>query len=283
MTPAVTIVIVNYNTGPALRACLASAISDLGDVDWTAVVVDNASTDGSLDELDTSARIVVLSNAVNVGFGAAVNQAARHHSAPLLWLLNPDCVVRPGTVSTLWRTMQAHPTCAIAGPQLLNADGSTQQSARGEPTPWTGLFGRHGLITRFFPNSAGSQANLRARALVAGGAESAEVDWVMGAAMLIRRDRFDAVGGFDERFFLYWEDADLCHRLRERGESVRFVPAGLVEHVGGQSSKTAQRIAVRAFHKSAYLYYATHIVRSPWHPGRWFAWTALTLRAWWRG
>jgi len=282
MTPEVLVVIVNYNAGPALQACLASAIADLDGVDWRAVVVDNASTDGSLDTLASSPSVTLVRNVTNVGFGAAVNQAARLHAAPLLWLLNPDCLVRSGTVSTLSRTLDEHPECAIAAPRLLNADGSTQQSARGWPTLSTGLFGRHSLLARWFPDSKQARTNLRARELVAADHARAEVDWVMGAAMLIRREWFDEVRGFDEQFFLYWEDADLCRRLYERGASTRFVPGAIVEHVGGRSSRTAHRASTRAFHRSAYLYYAKHVVRSRWHPARWFAWTALTARAWWR-
>ena len=104
----------------------------------------------------------------------------------------------------------------------------------------------------------------------------------MGAAMLVRRDAFDRVGGFDERYFLYWEDADLCRRLRGAGWSTRFVPGARVHQPGGASATTATRLATRAFHDSAYRYYATHVVRSPWHPARWLAKVALGLRAWWR-
>ena len=108
------------------------------------------------------------------------------------------------------------------------------------------------------------------------------VDWVMGASMLIRREVFDLLHGFDERFFLYWEDADLCRRMRARGYTVRFVPAARVTHAGAASSRTASRLANRAFHRSAYLYFATHTVPSRWHPLRGFAWVALTARSWWR-
>ncbi len=282
MTPAVTIVVVNFNAGDALRDCLASAAADLDGVTWSAVVVDNASTDDSLSLLPPSPAIEVVRNTVNVGFGAAVNQAARLRRAPLLWLLNPDCVVQPGTVAALWRVMASDASCAVAAPQLLNADGTTQESARGEPTAWTGLFGRHGFLTRFFPGAARAKDNLRARAIVERGVDSAEVDWVMGAAMLIRRDQFDTVGGFDERYFLYWEDADLCRRLRARGASIGYVPGARVDHPGGRSSATARRQSVRAFHRSAYRYFATHTEPRRWHPARGLAWAALTFRGWWR-
>jgi len=227
-------------------------------------------------------RVSLIRNTTNRGFGAAVNQAAARSPSPRLWLLNPDCRVRPGAFAALDETLSRYSNCAVAAPQLLNADGSTQESARGEPTAWTGLFGRHGLLTRFFPASSGARKNLRARALVDSGVESAEIDWAMGASLLIRRDAFDRVHGFDERYFLYWEDADLCRRLRDAGYTVRYVPRARVEHAGGASSGTARAMAGRAFHRSAYLYYATHTVPSRWHPARALAWIALTARAWWR-
>jgi GT2 family glycosyltransferase len=105
---------------------------------------------------------------------------------------------------------------------------------------------------------------------------STEVEWVSGACMLCRRSALDVVGGFDERYFLYWEDADLCRRLRSCGITIRHVPASEVVHAGGQSSRTAQALAIRAFHSSAYTYYATHVARSA--LGRRFAWIVLEAR-----
>ena len=100
--------------------------------------------------------------------------------------------------------------------------------------------------------------------------------------MLIRRSSFEQVNGFDERYFLYWEDADLCRRLRQRGLTTRYVPRAIVRHPGGASAKTDSAFATRLFHESAYRYYATHVVPSPLHPARWLARVALPLRAWWR-
>jgi hypothetical protein len=280
----VTIVIVNFNSGAHLDACLASVSAQLREVDWTAIVVDNASNDGSAQRLEREPRdrVRLIRNDANRGFGAAVNQAARAHRAPLLWLLNPDCRLEPGAFEALRETLERHPECAIAAPRLLNEDGTTQESARGEPTAWTGLFGRHGLLTKFFPSAAAARRNLRAAQLVAAGVESAEIDWAMGASLLVLRETFDRVGGFDERFFLYWEDADLCRRIRNLGQTVRYVPRARVWHAGAGSSRSARRLASRAFHRSAYLYYTTHTVPSRWHPARGLAWIALRIRAWWR-
>ena len=280
--PGVCVIVVSFNSGDEANACVRSVAGDLAAVDWQAIVVDNASRDGSGDRLTPTPQVQVVRNATNRGFGSAVNQAARLTRAPLLWLLNPDCRVEPGAFAALRETLDRHAECAIAAPQLLNADGTVQASARGEPTAWTGLFGRHGLLARLLPRAAMTRRNLQSADLVAAGAASTAVDWVMGASMLVRREMFDAVGGFDERYFLYWEDADLCHRLRDRGWSTRFVPRARVIHSGGASAKTSSRLAIRAFHQSAYRYYATHVVRSPLHPARWFARAALTLRAWWR-
>ena len=281
----VAVIVVNFNAAAEARQCLETAAADLtqaiGD-DWSAIVVDNASTTGDTRSLAALPKTHVIANTHNAGFGAAVNQAVRTTDARLLWLLNPDCEVLPGAFAALAGTLDGHADCAIAAPQLLNADGTTQESARGEPDAWTGLFGRHSILTRFFPRARLARQNLRAADLVASQPDSAPVDWVMGAAMLIRRGPFDSVGGFDERFFLYWEDADLCRRLRERGFTTRYVPSARLVHTGGASARTQRREATYAFHRSAYLYYATHVVPSPWHPARWLAWLALPVRAWWR-
>ena len=285
---SVAVIVVNFNSSALARRALESAATDLargaadgGPIDWTALVVDNASLDRgtALAELP---RTTVIANARNAGFGAAVNQAARATSAGLLWLLNPDCEVVPGAFAALRATLDRHADCAIAAPRLLNQDGTVQASARGEPGALTGLFGRNTLLTRLFPSSRIARRNLPAADLVASGVESAPVDWVMGAAMLVRREAFDLVGGFDERYFLYWEDADLCRRLRARGLATRYVPGARVVHEGGASARTDSRESTRAFHHSAYVYYITHVVPSPWHPARWLARIALSARAWWR-
>src|SRR5712672_4724645 len=139
------------------------------------------------------------------------------------------------------------------------------------------MFGRTTLLTRLFPNS-----NLARRSIQTVDADhhSREADWVSGACMLARRNAIEAVGGFDERYFLYWEDADLCRRLRARGYTTRYVPGGRVMHVGGRSSQSARGAAIRAFHQSAFTYYATHVARGP--LTRAVAWLLLTGRCQWK-
>jgi N-acetylglucosaminyl-diphospho-decaprenol L-rhamnosyltransferase len=280
--PPVDVIVVNFNASELARRAVESAAADLAGRTWHAFVVDNASTDNPAGVLAGLAQTTLVANATNAGFGAAVNRAAAASHAPLLWILNPDCVVQPGAFAALEQTLDAHPDCAVAAPQLLNADGSVQASARGNPTAWTGLFGRHSLLSKIFPSSAMTKRNLPAKDLVESGVESAPVDWVMGAAMLIRRPMFEAVGGFDRRYFLYWEDADLSRRLWARGWSTRYVPRARVSHPGGASARTDSRLATREFHRSAYRYYATHVAPSPFNPMRGLAWAALTARGIWR-
>jgi GT2 family glycosyltransferase len=115
----------------------------------------------------------------------------------------------------------------------------------------------------------------------AGGTLGVVVDWLSGACMLAKRQALTAVGGFDERYFLYWEDADLCRRLRTHGYHVRYVPAATAVHRVGHSSRTARVASVRAFHDSAYRYYATHVAPGALNPKRLIARGILAARCWW--
>src|SRR5262245_53454372 len=136
-------VIVNYNAGPELREALQSIAEEMAGRSWEAVVVDNASTDGSsgiVAEFAPCAR--VMRNAVNVGFGRGVNQGVAATTAPLVLIMNPDCRLEPGAVVAMRRELDARPQCAIVGPRVLDPDGSEQGSARGDPDMLTGLFGR---------------------------------------------------------------------------------------------------------------------------------------------
>jgi len=274
-----SIVIVNFNSGAYLADCLASIAAYAPEAH--VVVVDNASVDGS-DRATASApgRVELRPTGENLGFARGVNRGVAHASGDRVLLLNPDCRLLPGAVESLVAELDCHPECAIAGPQILNDDGSLQGSARGDPTLLTGLFGRSTLFTRLFPRSRLARQNVPVdSALIERGA-SCEVDWISGACMLARRDALAAVDGFDERYFMYWEDADLCRRLRHRGYSIRYVPAARVVHTIGQSSRAARALATRAFHRSAYTYYATHIARTP--PARVAAWFLLMARCRWK-
>lgn len=278
--PDVSAIIVNYNAGPELRRALQSIADELSACQWEAVVVDNASVDGSGDLVaEFGPRARLLRNERNVGFARGVNQGLAATSAPLVLIMNPDCRLAAGAFTSLKREMDRSDLCAITGPRILNPDGSMQGNARGDPDMFTGLFGRTTLLRRALPDLAVSKRNVVSDAAVGNGHASVNVDWLSGACMLARRDALHTVQGFDERYFLYWEDADLCRRLRASGYNVRYVPAATAVHRVGQSSRSARVSAIRAFHESAYLYYATHVA-----PGSWLrrlvAHALLSARCW---
>jgi GT2 family glycosyltransferase len=267
VTPSLAVIIVNYNAGEHLARCLASLPEALGAFDWEAIVFDNASTDGSAGHAERAARaggglpIRLVSSETNLGFGVAVNRAAAATPAPWLLLLNPDAELEAGVCEALLAEFGRDPATAAIGPGILNEDGSIQGSARGDPGWATAFFGRTSPLTRWFPRSALARRSVVPAELSAG-QRSLPVDWVSGACVLLRREAFDRVGGFDPVYFLYWEDADLCRRLRAAGFTVRYQPDTWVRHTVGGSSRKAQRLAIRAFYDGASCYYGRYVART---------------------
>lgn len=276
----VSVVIVNFNAGASLATTLASLPAGLAGFEWDAIVVDNASRDGSEQAAERAGpRVRLLRQPTNVGFAAGVNAGVAATEAPLALILNPDCSLDPGAVGLLADELARWNECAVVGPRILDPDGALQESARGDPNLLTGVFGRTGALSRLLPGVSVVRKNLVSQDAVSSGAPSAVVDWVSGACMLARRTALAAINGFDERYFLYWEDADLCRRLRDKGWQTRYVPGATVRHHVGQSSRSAPELANREFHRSAYRYYVTHVVPQPWHPGRVVAWALLSSRS----
>ena len=278
--PDVSGIIVNYNAGAELRTALQSLADELAPLEWEAVVVDNASADGSIEiAAEFAPRVRLLRNERNVGFARGVNQGLAATSGPFVLIMNPDCRLEPGAVASLSRELERSEDAAITGPRILDPDGSEQGNARGDPDMFTGLFGRSTILRRALPGLPVSRRNVISDAAVRKGKTSVKVDWLSGACMLARRAALHDVRGFDERYFLYWEDADLCRRLRNKGYEVRYVPGATAVHRVGQSSRSARAVAVRAFHESAYLYYATHVAAESW-PRRLLARSLLSTRCW---
>lgn len=260
MTPDVTAILVNYNAGPELRRALQSIAQALALLPWEAFVIDNASSDGSaaiVGEFGPQAHL--LCNQQNVGFARGVNQGLMAATAPLVLIMNPDCQIAAGAFASLRGELERHDSCAIVGPCILDPDGAVQGNARGDPDMFTGLFGRTTTLRRVLPELPISKRNVIVDEPRRDGQSSVVVDWLSGACMLARRDALAKVGGFDERYFLYWEDADVCRRLRNVGYHVRYVQGATAVHRVGHSTRTARESAIRAFHESAYLYYATHV------------------------
>ncbi|MBI3952204.1 MAG: glycosyltransferase [Acidobacteria bacterium] len=229
MTP-MAVAIVNYNTREHLRACLATVRSETPS---EVVVVDNASSDGSVEMVQAEYPWVYLhANKTNVGYGAAANQAIAHCTAKYVLLLNSDTLLQLGALGALSCYLDSHLRAAIVGPRLVNQDGALQASCYPFPTAinWLFLNSHLGRLIRFIPV-------LRDHYLPTWSHDHARlVPWVSGAAIGIRREALEEVGGFDEPFFMYYEEVDLCYRLSTAGWQVHFAPVTTVVHAGGAST-----------------------------------------------
>ena len=262
----VSVVIVNWNAGAALRACLTALFtSEGGDPLRSSSSTTRRRTAAWPGLTSAYPALELIQNAKNVGFARAVNQGLRAGESQFALVLNPDVILLPpdGPVR-LMQFMITHPEAGIAGPRLLDPDGTVQGSARRDPSAWTALFGRSAPLTRLFPNNPVSKRELPA--LSAAGDAPVPVDWLSGACLLVRRTAWEQVGLLDERFFLFWEDADWCLRFRRAGWGVYYVPAASGTHLVGVSRAGRRLGSVLDFHVSAYRYYRKHRVRSAVHP-----------------
>ncbi len=247
----IDIVIVNYNSTSYLLECLESVYRHLGDIPASICVEDNASTDDVYQIKHRFPDVILSCNSKNIGFAAAANQGMKKGQSPFVMLLNPDSYVLEGFFQKILSFLESNPQVALVGPKILDEDGAVQGSARSFPTPLTALFGRSSLLTRIFPRNPISTANILTH--TCDGIQPIDADWVSGACMVVRRSAIDKVGYFDERFFMYWEDADWCRRMRDSGLKVVYFPqAVVVHHVGGSSNHLIFRSRVE-FHKSVYL------------------------------
>ncbi|MBI2168756.1 MAG: glycosyltransferase family 2 protein [Actinobacteria bacterium] len=235
-------VVVNYNAGALLADCVESV---LGDGAAAVVVVDNASSDGSIEGIERAALAVrIIRLAANRGYAAAANAGIAQTKTEVVAVLNPDTQVRAGTGVAMAAAL-ASPTVAAAGPRVLNPDGSTYPSARTVPKT-TDAVG-HGVLGLVWPRNPFTR---RYRQLDLDAARAREVDWVSGAALWLRRDALDEVGGWDEGYFMYVEDVDLCWRLRRAGWRVVYEPAGEVVHVQGTATARQPYRMLAAHHRS---------------------------------
>ena len=248
------VLIVNYKAYDDLTRCLASLVTHLRPDDEV-VVVDYESDPRALAAAVAGhARVQTLPRPDNLGFAAGVNLAAADTRASYLLLLNPDTLTETPVVHVLEEWLASHPDVAVVGARVYNGDGSVQPSARRFPDLTTLFGGRSTWLTSRFPSNWFSRRNL-----VGLDRETpVDVDWVSGACFMTRRDVFDQLGGFDEGFFLYWEDADYCRRVANFGFRRMYVPTASVRHIGGRSAEYSLARAIRAFHRSAFRMYWKH-------------------------
>ncbi|MBM3502040.1 MAG: glycosyltransferase family 2 protein [Armatimonadetes bacterium] len=256
--PRLSVCIVSWNCRDDLVACLASLADAAPGPGTEVLLVDNASTDDTVDVVETRfPRVRVIPNARNRGFAAATNQALAEASGEYLLLLNPDTVVPAGALRELVAFAEAHPEAGIVAPKLLNPDGSLQPSCRRFPTPTAALF-RHTLLGRLFPRNRWSSEYVMADW---GHEEPREVDWVSGACLMVRRDLYEEIGPLDEEFFWGSEDVDYCYRTHRAGRKVLYTPAPAIMHRIGASTNKAQVRTILNFHRSMLRLYRKHMAR----------------------
>jgi GT2 family glycosyltransferase len=254
-----SIVIVSFNARDDVERCLRSLRASPPAVNHHVVVVDNASTDGTVQMVRRDyPNVPVIGLPKNAGFAAANNAGIRATTGDLILLLNSDTIVPAGAIDRLVARLDAHPDAAAAGPRLFDADGHAELSWGAMISPLAEA--RQKLTMRFYARRWGPIV----RRIEAASRQERYVDWVSGACLLVRRPDAEAVGLLDERFFLYTEDVDFCAALRARGRRVLFTPDAEVVHLRGRSRAAAPAAAAAAYRRSHLAFYEKHHPRWVW-------------------
>jgi N-acetylglucosaminyl-diphospho-decaprenol L-rhamnosyltransferase len=273
-TADVAVVIVNYNGGDDVSRAVRSVLDAAGDARVEIVLVDNHSQDGSADRAEAGfPGIRVVRNERNLGFPSAANIGMRATLAPWVFLLNPDARVTGGTLGGVLKLAGDRPEAGVIGVLTRGGDGTVYPSARKVPTYAEAVL--HAFVSPFRPDNRWTRAYR-----MDGWDRRTErsVEWVSGSSMLLRRAALDHVGLFDESFFMYVEDLDLCTRMRQARWDVWFTPELEVTHIGGTATRGKRRMTLE-HSRSMYRYFVKHrspgalaVLRPP-------AWLALRARA----
>lgn len=258
-------VIVNWNSGALLRSCIASLFSVPDDLSLQIIVIDNDSKDGSANFLrDSNSGVELIANSHNVGFSKACNRGLGRARGRYILLLNPDTEVLPAAMASMVAVADGDERIAVVGPQLVYPDSTLQPSCVHFPSLRRSILDLAGL-NRLFPRSE----ILAGTYMLSWGHDSQrEVEYMMGACLLMRTASVRALGGFDERFYMYFEETDLCRRIRSAGWTCVYTPHARVVHHAGVSSIQNLHVRWVVYHQCELLYFAKH----------WGAWHVLVMR-----
>jgi len=258
----VTAVIVNYNSGRWLARCIEN-LRGRGGNSPGVIVIDNASSDGSVDILPELPGVVVRRAHRNLGFGRGVNQALRSVRTDYLLIINPDCLLVPASLARLIEELDAHPDVAMAAGRVFDMRGIEQRGSRRRlPT-------RAQVLSEVLPFRQANGIDLTHEPAPEA---PTDVEAVSGACMLVRSAALEQIGGFDPRFHMHFEDLDAMARLRGAGWRIRLVPSVFVSHAGGVSSRRRPVAVMWAKHKSLWRYLNKHCSEG---------WTWLGRASWW--
>lgn len=256
----VSVIIVNLNTKDLLRDCLTSVREEASPVSLEVLVIDNGSTDGSVEMIQKEfPQVRLFVNSMNEGFAAPNNRGMKEAGGDFVFLLNSDTVVMPGAIQELLHFMKRTDDAGACGPKLVYPDGSLQRSVKGFPTLWTHACDMLGL-DRLFPNS---QLFGKGEMAYFNYDTSAEVDHVMAAAFLVRRQAVSQVGMLDERFRIYYNDMDWCYRMKQQSWKIYYVPTAQVVHYLGRTVAQVNKdfSHFQQLHDNVMLFYRKHYGR----------------------
>ena len=245
-----SVIIVTRNTRALTCAAIESVLNSRDDLRKEIILVDNGSSDDTATVLQKQfSGVRYLRSENNLGFACANNRGAREAQGRYLLLLNSDAAVKPDSLASAVAWMEAHPDCGVVGAQLLNPDGSLQNSIANCPTLLTELLNKS-LLRRLAPQRYPGKEHRAA--------EPIEVESVVGAFLLVRRTAWEVVGGLDERYFFFLEETDFCREARQRGWRVMHLPQVGVWHGQGQSVRQVSAAARIEYWRSRYSYFAKH-------------------------
>ncbi len=261
--PVLRIVVVTYSPGSSLDVFLTS-LRTATLQPYEVVLADNGSIDGVPEQAAAALpEVSLVRTGGNLGYGRAANVGARDAQAPWLLIANPDVHwCEPGALDALLAAARRWPRGGAFGPAIVTPEGSLYPSARALPSLGRGI--GHALAGWWWPTNPWTAAYRRER----GAPTEGPAGWLSGSALLVRREAFEAVGGFDPRYFMYFEDVDLCDRLAQAGWQAIYVPTAVVEHTGGHATKRVPVSMQRAHHASAYRYLADRYRGLRWLPVR---------------
>ncbi|HVP81217.1 MAG TPA: glycosyltransferase family 2 protein [Thermodesulfobacteriota bacterium] len=254
--PCVSVIIVSWNTREYLLSCLKSIFEEREAKSWKVIVVDNGSKDGSgIEVKKTFPYVHLIENEENLGFAKATNQGLKKAAGKYVLLLNPDTRVKSEAIERLILFMNASPKVGIAGVQLLNSDGSKQNSIANFPSLATELLNKS-LLRWLFPKAfPGKERDWP---------EPIEVDSVIGACMMVRRKAIEQVGLLDEDYFLFLEETDWCYRMKQAGWKVVHVPEVRIDHFQGKSAGSEKKRARIEYFRSRYHFFKKHKGTQQW-------------------
>ncbi|NLG40531.1 MAG: glycosyltransferase family 2 protein [Chloroflexi bacterium] len=272
-----SICILTLNSVEYIRKCLKSIQQFPPDGGYEILVADNGSNDGTVTMLqDEYPAVKIILNKENLGFTKPNNQMLRQAKGNFLLLLNPDTLLTEDCFNPQLDFLKANPDVGISIPKVLNADGSFQkQSRRGEATPIE-VIGYFFKLGKLFPKNKPLNGYLVSWLPEN---EVAEVKAVSGSCMFIRRETWEQVGDFDERFFAYQEDSDYCRRARQKGWKIMYVPISHIIHYGGEGGSKAQPIkSIYQWHRSYFLYYRKHFAKGHFFLFNWFYYLLMAAK-----